>query len=212
MLGSWSGKFKSGLLTLVINYVSGNIVSGYDLHKGIHRNVNGQIEEKDGQYALVLKEPGGNPFDGVFYLTMDKTAKQITGTWVPVDSSKIHSGTLTLTRGTEPENDTVERFNDLYYATWQGDLGAISFSKDNTCKLEYYPDSTATDPHPQLVTINGNYIRSSDTLLIDWQTNKRTPAQHMRLIMQPSRQINDSTYIDMNLHGNGVKFTGLLAG
>lgn len=72
--GAYSGKFKSGLMTLVINYVSGNTVSGYDLHKGVRRNVNGEIGEKDGRYVLVLKEPGGNPLDGTFYLSADDDA------------------------------------------------------------------------------------------------------------------------------------------
>jgi hypothetical protein len=206
--GSYSGKFKSGLLTLVINYISGNTVSGYDLHKGVRRNVNGEIEKKAGQYALVLREPGGNPFDGIFYLTMDQEARTVNGRWVPVDSSRTHSAALTLTRGTKQDaaDSTGGYVRTLYDDRWEGDLGTLYFTEDNTCKLEYYPDSNAAGATAQLVTVNGNYVQSADTVLIDWQNNKRTPTLHMRLTWQHRKEIDDSTRIPEDLHGKGVKF------
>ena len=208
MLGSYSGHFKSGLLTLVINYVSGNTVSGYDLHRGIRRNINGRIDEKDGGYALVLKEPGGNPFDGTFFLSMDKAAQKLDGRWVPTDSSRTHSGSLTLSKSFDLKSDD----EDYYYAEWDGDLGKLSFTQDNTCKLEYYPDSTSGDPNGQMITINGNYIKSVDTFQIDWQNNKHTPTLHMRLIRQHYIEVSSDSTIPENLHGGGARFVKNIAG
>lgn len=211
--GSYSGKFKSGLLTLVINYISGNTVSGYDLHKGVRRNVNGQIEKKDGQYALVLREPGGNPFDGIFYLTMDEEVRTVSGRWVPVDSSRTHSAALTLTRGTNQSTDSAGDYvGSIYEDRWEGDLGTLYFTADNTCKLEYYPDSNPAGATAQLITVNGNYVQNADTVLIDWQNNKRTPTLHMRLTWQHRKEITDSTSIPEDLHGKGVKFLKNTAG
>lgn len=210
--GTYSGRFKGGLLTLVLNYVSGNTVSGYDLHKGIRRNINGQIEEEDGGYGLTLHEPGGNPFDGTFYLHMDKAAQKLSGNWVPTDSTRTHSGDLTLARGREIINESDGVDKHVYNRTWGGDLGTLTFEENNTCKLEYYPDSTARDPHPQQVTVNGNYIENVDTILIDWQTNKRIPNLHMRLIWKHYKQLTDSTSVEEDLHGNGLKFLNISAG
>src|SRR5579872_3415897 len=145
MQGSYSGQFKNGLLTLVINYVSGNTVSGYDLHKGLRRNVNGRIAERDGQYSLVLKEPGGSPFDGTFFLSLDKNAAKITGKWVPTDSSKVKPGSLSLKRAANSEDGEPDF---AYNAAWTGKLGTLIFKQDGSCRLEYYPhgaDRNAVD-------------------------------------------------------------------
>ncbi|HXB32454.1 MAG TPA: hypothetical protein VNV35_03495 [Puia sp.] len=206
--GSYSGNFKKGLLTVVINYVAGNIVSGYDRHRGLRRNLNGSIEERDSDYVLVLKEPGGSPYDGTFYLSMDKSGQKITGNWIPIDSTRIHSGTLNLSRSGQSGNDD----DDFYFADWRGDLGTLSFSTDNTCKLEYDQDSTAHDVNDQLITINGNFLKKSDTILIDWQNNKRMPSLHMRLIRQPRQEISEDSIIEENLRGNGMKFVKFSAG
>jgi hypothetical protein len=211
MQGAYSGRFKSGLMTLVINYVSGNVVSGYDLHKGIRRNVNGQIEERDGGYGLTLEEPGGNPFDGTFYLHMDKSAQKLSGRWVPTDSTRTHSSDLILARGEmKNESDGSEKY--VYDGVWGADLGTLTFDENSTCKLEYYPDSTAQDPHPQRVTVNGNYIQNVDTILIDWQANKHLPNLHMRLEWKHTKKLTDSTWSEGNLHGSGLKFLNVSAG
>lgn len=209
MLGSYSGSFKNGLLTLVINYVSGNIVSGYDLHKGIRRNLNGRIEEKDGQYALVLKEPGGNPFDGAFYLTMDRSAQKIKGSWVPTDSSRTHSGTLSLVRADRSNNNGNWDYSSY---KWQGDPGTITFNRDNSCQLEYYldSDSAATNPNALPLVVHGNYAENRDIFEIDWQDNNHTPTLHMymHLIKDSMTDLHDSL-IWKDAHGKDVVFINI---
>ncbi len=217
ILGSYSGDFKKGLLTLVINYVQGNTISGYDLHRGLRRNLNGSIEEKDSGFVLVLKEPGGSSYDGTFYVSMDRSAQKISGNWIPIDSTKIRSGALVLERfgkSSGPSGDSDgDGYGDFYYADWRGDLGTLTFAQNSTCKLEYEQDSTARGVNDQIITINGNYIRKNDTILIDWQNNKRLPAQHMRLIRQPRVEISEDSIIEENLRGkNNVQFVKFVAG
>src|ERR1700755_3101560 len=43
-MGTYTGSLDNkDLITLVINYISGKTVSGYDIHKGLRRNVNGEL-------------------------------------------------------------------------------------------------------------------------------------------------------------------------
>ncbi len=206
--GTYSGNFKKGLLTLVINYVSGNTVSGYDLHRGIRRNLNGDIAGDSSRYSLVLKEPGGSANDGTFYLVMDKSGQKISGNWVPNDSTLVHSGSVNLSR----IDRSSKELDDFYYAEWNSSIGSLHFMVNSACKLEYYPDSSDQHPNVQLTTVNGNFIRKGDTVLIDWQNNQLTPSLHMRLIRHPEQQISEDLVVMENLQGGGVKFVKIVAG
>jgi hypothetical protein len=205
ILGSYSGPFRKGLLILVVNYVSGNTVSGYDLNRGIRRNLNGTVEEKDGRFTLVLQEPGGSRYDGTFYLSIDSPAQRIGGNWVPADSSLIHSSALTLARLSQSGTP----IDEFYDHDWNSELGTLTFEEGNTCNLEYYPERTDDNPNPQRIMINGNFIRNGDTILIDWQNNKLTPAPQMQLIYKKQarpRPFGSDSVIFEILHGNGVEF------
>ena len=79
IMGTYNGHFKQGMVTLVINYLSDSVVSGYDLQKEERRNVNGAVQQKGGRLEFTLKEPGNQPLDGTFYLSMDTTSRAVTG-------------------------------------------------------------------------------------------------------------------------------------
>jgi len=203
MYGTYSGLYSKGLITLAINYISGSTASGYNLHKGLRRNINGPVELKGGQLNFVLKEPGGNPYDGTFYLSLDTASLKITGKWIPVDSTKAHAGPLALSK----KQGTEERGYDLWYS----DLGHLFFSNDGTCRLEYYP--SADSSNSQMITVRGNYEGGEDSIRIDWQRNNRTPVLNMRLVKKPGVEGTDSTEGHApQLQGNGVTFTKNMAG
>src|SRR6202000_1755607 len=117
-LGSYTGHYSKGMLTVVLNYISGNIASGYDLHKGLRRNLNGSVEQKGNTLVFELKEPGGNPTDGTFYLTLDSVTEKITGKWTPADNSKLKGGPVELARRSESEQGNKNNIDE-----WEGDLG-----------------------------------------------------------------------------------------
>ena len=207
MLGAYAGKYSKGMIRLFINYISGNTASGYNIHKGLRRNINGQVEQKGGQLQFVLKEPGGNPYDGIFYLTLDTLSQKVTGKWIPTDSSKAHAGELNLSRVNEPGTDESE---DFITADWEGELGHLSFSTDGTVDLEYHPNG---GENSQLITVHGNYEHQGDTLRIEWQRNSRTPVLKMKLVQKPYVEGSDSVeFQPPRLEGNGVKFTKNTAG
>ena len=168
--GTYNGHFKEGLMTLVINYISDSIVSGYDLHKGRRRNVNGSVLQKGDRLEFLLKEPGNNALDGTFYLSMDTTSRNIAGKWIPAgDSTKVHTGALDLRRW---DKDTSANQPS---GTWYGDMGSISFNTEmGTCELGYSPDNI---PSAKTTTILGNYWQKKDTFYIEWEPNKLLPAR-----------------------------------
>lgn len=201
--GTYSGHYSKGLITLVINYISGYIVSGYDVHKGLRRNLNGAVEQIDGHLIFELKEPGGNPYDGTFFINLDTVSGKITGKWIPTDSTKAHAGPLDLAR-----SDGADR--EEYSDEWGGDLGTLTFQKDGICTLEYYPTRGGNS---QLITVTGSYEVKGNTFRIDWQRNDHTPVLNMKLIQQAGTESTDSTAGSApRLVGNGVEFVKRTAG
>ena len=206
--GMYSGHFSKGLITLVINYISGNVASGYEVHKGLRRNVNGQVEQKGGSLVFVLKEPGGNPFDGTFYITLDSMTEKITGTWVPVDSVKAHThtGPVELTRVDESKQDEDRDYGD----EWESSIGDLTFYRNGTCTLEYYPSQA---DNSQLKTVRGSYEQKADTFFIEWQNNDHTPALKMKVVKTPAVYDKDSMMTaPPHLKSNGITFTKSMAG
>jgi len=193
--GTYTGHYSKGLLTLVINYISGNVASGYDYHKGLRRNLNGEVTQTGNQLNFELKEPGGNPYDGTFIFSLDTVSLKIVGKWVPSDSTKAHAGPLDLLRKVNTEGD------ELY--SWVGDLGDLDFENDGTCTLQYYPSK---DDNAQVVTVRGSYEHIGDTVRIDWQRNNRTPALNMRLVKREPIEGDTTEGSGLRLEGNGAKF------
>lgn len=77
LLGKWKGTLRDKSLTIVIENIDGNIVTGYNMVGSNKRPLNGRIYQNDlegdgeclghgDNYKLVLSEPGDNKWDGVF--------------------------------------------------------------------------------------------------------------------------------------------------
>lgn len=197
--GTYNGHFKQGMMTLVINYLSDNTVSGYDLQKEERRNVNGTVQQKGGQLQFTLKEPGNQPLDGTFYLSMDTSSLAVTGKWVPQDSSKVHTGWLDLKRW------DVDTSGEYITRSWQDDQSVLSFNDNGTCTLTYSKPGAPDGPG---TTIWGDYEQKRDTLFIDWQPNQHLPAQKMRLVKYPYVEgSGDNPGTPACLRGSGVRFT-----
>jgi hypothetical protein len=194
--GTYNGHFKQGMVTIVLNYLSDNIVSGYDLQKEERRNINGTVLRKGGQLEFTLKEPGNQPMDGTFYLSMDTASRAVTGRWVPQGNAKADTGWLALKRW---DRDTS---GEYITRSWNGDLGSFVLDDNGTCAVTY------TDPGGSMITIYGDYEQKRDTFFIDWQPNHHLPAQQMRLVKYPYTEgSGDKPDTPPCLRGNGVKFT-----
>ena len=205
--GTYTGSFDKGFLTLVINYVSGKNVSGYNLHKGLRRNVNGVMTEENGKFNFELKEPGDNPFDGTFSFTIDTTNFALTGTWKPFDESKTSAKQLALTKKPADTSDYISQLgswipNSGTYATDT----ILQFDPQGTCEYNFYQkpgDSTS-----QMISVKGNFVANKDTIIIEWQKNEYTPEQKMTMVIKHKKiKEQDYEYDQPLLTGHGWKLT-----
>lgn len=205
LTGTYDGHFKEGMMTLVINYVSDSIVSGYDLHKGLRRNLNGEVRRKGDSLALILREPGNNPLDGVFYLSMDTAGRAITGKWTPPERSSLSAGPVDLKRWEKDSSD------DENSGAWNGDLGTLSFNGDGSCELGY---SGSGDPAGDGTTVWGIYEQKGNTIYIEWEPNKYLPSRKMTLVKNSPGEGsgNDENSGPPTLRGDGMTFERSIAG
>jgi hypothetical protein len=211
-VGTYTGSFDDGIITVVLNYVHGRNVSGYNLHKGLRRNINGTLEEKDGKFAFELKEPGDNPYDGVFSFTIDTTAFKMTGKWTPLNPDKVTAKQLVLTRKAGVTGSFLDELG-----TWIPASGTFAtdtimeFDPQGTVKYNFYEkpgDSTS-----QLISIKGNYVVQKDTVIIEWQKNTYTPQQRMKLVKQTKKiKQDDYEYDEYFLNGHGWRLTQFMGG
>jgi hypothetical protein len=209
-MGTYSGQFGKGLITVVINYISGRTVSGYDIHKGLRRNFNGEVTQLDNFLHFVVKEPGDNRYDGAFSISLDTTSWKITGKWVPVDSTKGKSKELVLSRKIDDESTMW----DVWLANGSYD-SLLTFETNGICKFEFY--SGPEDSVSQLTTVKGNYELNESgkgkAYLIEWEKNSPLSPQSMKLILVPGERDSDSLEITAPvLQGSGWKFFKNMAG
>lgn len=135
------------MITIVLNYVSGRNVSGYNLHKGLRRNINGVLSENGNKFDFELKEPGDNPFDGNFRFSIDTSNFDLTGWWKPFDSTKTVSKQLALKRKQDSQEDYMNQLGIWIPAsgTYAADT-LLQFDAKGTCEYNFYEkpgDSTA---------------------------------------------------------------------
>jgi hypothetical protein len=209
-MGYYNGSFGKGIITVAINYISGKNVSGYDLHKGLRRNLNGTVTNRGDGLQFALKEPGDNPLDGVLYLFLDTAGMKLKGKWQPLDSTRITAKNLVLSRIQKSTGSAQEReANDLLWRLPDGgEDTTLLFKSDGSCEYAFYlrpQDSTS-----QLITIKGTYHREVDTFRVEWQKNSYTPAQVMKLIETRIRVGQDKDYEGydlLTLKGHGWIFS-----
>ncbi len=205
--GTYTGSFDKGFITIVLNYIGGKNVSGYNLHKGLRRNINGVLSENGSKFQFELKEPGDNPFDGRFQFSIDTSNFNLSGWWKPLDSTKTSSKQLTLTRKPDSEDDYSNQLGVWVPATGTYATDTLlQFDVKGTCEYNFYEkpgDSTS-----QMISVKGNYITNKDTILIEWQKNEYTPEQKMKLVKYRKKMKQDNyDYEELTLKGHGWKMS-----
>lgn len=195
-LGSYQGTFGKGIVAIALNYINGDIVSGYDIHQGRRRNLNGRVVADGAYLRFELKEPGDNPTDGTFAFAIDTTHLGAEGTWKPLHPDKASEQKLAL-RFTPIDSVAGNALGDWY-------LGAdslVAFHLDGYCEYNFY--SRAGDSTSQLTTVRGNYVWTGNIVKIDWEKNAFTPARQMKMVIclkPPEEQPGDSV---QTMEGNG---------
>lgn len=146
-------------LFLYINFHNAYHVAGYDQHKGLKRNVSGNVVQNGDHWKLTLREPGDNPFDGVFELDID-TAGNGHGTWTPNDKQRLKPHKFSLV-AVHPEDNRLSGY--------QGDHCDISFEDDGAVVMNYYPKTGDSTFALQMLTLRGAYNVKDTTVYLHWR-------------------------------------------
>ena len=180
--GMYSGDFGGSEIRLILNYVSSTKAIGYNIHKGLQRNLNGRITKKGDTILMSLPEPGDHEFDGVFELTflgIDKTPK---AKWAS-NSGKISEKKFKLKKLEAPKEgkEGINSFNfsEFFYYVYDS-IGNYSFEPDGLCIYKYYDQKDAENRVEYEVKVKGNWSLKGNTVMIDWEKNKIFPQQKMR--------------------------------
>jgi len=196
-MGVYTGTFgNDGIIILMLNYISGKTVSGYDVHKGLRRNVNGEVTREGGKLHFVLNEPGDNRFDGGFGFLMDTASRKINGEWVLDNPARVVARHVNITLA------PMEWEEDARDNQWNHADTALDFYNNGTCLLVITPENE----HAQKVVVRGNFDKKKDVFLIEWEKNPYI-AESAKMVESITRVVDnrgDSSY-RTSLHGGGME-------
>lgn len=186
LVGSYEGDFGGSPIRININFASNKHATGYNIHKGLVRNISGSVTEDSNSIFLSLAEPGENKYDGVFNLTVNREDLKMSGTWTPNDEN-LKAKDFSLERmGKEFLKNPHTHLSDDFireHLSYVGDtIGDFSFFEDGLVKYEYYPFKDDKDYIEQMEIIRGNWSFHDDTtILINWEKNTAFPDRNSHL-------------------------------
>lgn len=193
----YRGDFKGTPISVSLDYISGKRVCGYNVHKGLRRNMSGTIMLDGGRLHLVMQEPGTNMYDGVFDMWLDTTTHKMEGQWKPLSGKEVNAATFSLTR-----NNGYDDYG--YYVDTLGT--ELTLGEAGVCSYTYMVnDSTAA---AQQLTIKGSYKYSDDrkTITCYWQPNEVFPSRTSVFTVSVRRH-EDAGYDEEILTGEGRELT-----
>lgn len=179
LTGMYIGDFAGSDIRLILNYVSSKNAIGYDIHKGLQRNIMGKVHRSGDSIMLTLNEPGDNEYDGIFTLNFIGYSDEVSGEWAS-NSGKIRPVNFELkkVRVRKPKNENDITLSNLSeHFGYLGDTldGHYQFKRDGLCIYEYYPDQDNEERVEQIVTIQGSWSLNGKKVIVEWQPNTRFP-------------------------------------
>lgn len=196
--GTYTGDFKGTPVSITLNYVTDVRASGYNVHKGLTRNLSGTVEATPAGLHLRLSEPGNNPFDGTFDLVIDTATWTGKGTWTPLKKGEVT--TFAVKKQAPLAED--EQYEMVFFDTLQN---YVTLKPDGSCTYSYLADTTSTG---QLLTVRGNYMKEKNTVTIFWQKNAVFPSGKSVFAWRENRPYKEDTaYVEKSLKGEGRVFT-----
>lgn len=189
--GVYSGDFNGTALHITLSKVTGRNAVGYALKKGVRRNISGGMEAAENGFHLVLREPGNDPADGVYDMTIDTVKFGVTGKWLPRQG------------GTIPEvNFVLSKTPDDYFV-FADSLNKISFERNGECLYEFYKQDTDGSEAKQMTRLKGSWKRSGDCFTIDWEPNDILPAGSDKICTDSAKTSPEQEYFKRYLRLNG---------
>lgn len=202
--GMYIGDFAGSDIRINITYISSKNVVGYNIHKGLLRNISGKVEQSMDSVLLKMEEPGDNKFDGTFQLFVNRENLAINGIWVPFDK-KLTPKTFTLKKVIPleyEENAPITNGNFARYYSYVSDsIGEFSFDEDGFVIYSYYPNNAAKGKKDQLETVKGTWSVKGKSVIVNWQPNTAFPKsssvfditndEYQRLLIGEGRELSE---------------------
>jgi hypothetical protein len=191
--GMYTGDFGQSNLKLIISYASEAHATGYNIVKGVQRNISGKVTLQPETVEMELSEPGDDKNDGVFHISVDRKTLLMTGTWKP-NNPKGKEKTFVLDRIVLSKGDkelTADNFARLFFHVGDS-LGDLYFEDNGSCRYEYYTkngevtrsrtywgnmEGGAQIDLGQLQEISGSWTYRNSKVIIEWEENPVFPSR-----------------------------------
>jgi len=198
--GMYIGGFGGSDIRIILNYISKKNVIGYNIHKGLQRNITGKVSRSGDSVQLVLAEPGDNEFDGVFTINFIGIDDQPYGSWesnsgeIPKQEFKLKK----IIQSTDRDEVTVANFADIFYYV-RDSIGEYSFNDDGLVILEYYKDQDNDEDRAmaQMQQLKGSWSLKGEHVTINWEPNDIFPNN----ILELDVNVIDAEYGEYSLIG-----------
>lgn len=192
--GIYIGDFGGSDIRIILNYVSKTNAVGYNIHKGLQRNLSGKVKRSGDSVTVYMAEPGDHEFDGVFELLFIGENPTPKGTWKS-NSGIISPKKFKLNRvvpatdfnWSDNEKVTLENFH-YFFGEASDTLGDYSFKSDGLVVFSYYPggywsdeeEDEAARSKKQMTEILGTWSLKGKYVTISWSQNRVFPLPDMR--------------------------------
>ena len=173
LTGIYLSDFGGSDIRIVLNYVSKNNAIGYNIHKGLQRNINGPVRRNGDSILMTLNEPGDHEYDGVFELVFIGNDTKPTGSW-RCNNGIVGSKLLVLEKRIRAQGDSDEITESnftQFFGYMYDSIGNFNFEEDGLCIFDYYPKEDEASRVEQLIEIKGTWCFKEGVVKIDWQAN-----------------------------------------
>jgi hypothetical protein len=183
LCGKYTGDFGKSFIHINLTHASKNKVVGYDINRGLQRNLVGNITEEKDALILTLEEPGDHKYDGKFTLTLSKRDFSVNGTWEGNDK-KLAKKTFLLKKGTGKELIKEKKLNapdnqitreDEFLETFNSSTSAqgyCDFQEDGLVVFHQFSNEDENSSGNQETTIKGSWRwLKNKQLEISWEKN-----------------------------------------
>ncbi len=185
--GMYTGDFGDGFINVILTYVNDKKAIGYNIHKGLQRNISGSVVQKNDHFELTLNEPGDNPYDGIFVLTISKKDGSVHANWtannpkIPAKKFKLKKQAIRQDSDSksiyEGGEITEDNFTELFsYANLQD--GNVEFKENGIILYSYYPEGQENE---QQEIIKGSWkFVDKKNMVIEWAKNNVFKGRSMK--------------------------------
>jgi len=183
--GIYIGDFGGTDIRIVLTHIGKNHVVGYNIFKGLRRNISGNYKLHGDTVEMILHEPGDNEFDGVFEMEIYRSNFTGKGKWES-NSGKFPKKYFKLEKLEMFDSaDDIKKLNNSNFSShfsWVEDsLGSIQFEDDGSCIYRYYPGEDEKNRVEQMVEILGSWTLKNELVKIAWQPNSVFPSRMLDL-------------------------------